>query len=238
MILPTIRASLSRDDAVRLAELVSGGASAAREAAQERLDEAGIDALLDDPRSLNAVLSENRVTLRPELVFYLIVRHALLEGGIEDRGTADYVTSVIFGFSRTGRAYRLTEGADREYHYLVDHIENLDSADEQHRFLLNLHLGDLALWLTGLFPDHLTARVRRRGAPAASYYERVGTAGYRAAASSKEAEKVGLGEVLESVAERFGGVRVALNRVSDRYLWRDKANPVERLLREVARGGA
>jgi len=36
------------------------------------------------------------------------------------------------------------------------------------------------------------------------------------------------------VARHFGGVRSALNRVSDRYLWRGSGNPVERFLREVS----
>ena len=237
MILPTIRASLSREDATLLAELVSGGAPEARAAALAHLDEAGVDALLDDPRTLNAVFTEPTIELRPELVFYLLVRHALLEGGIDDPATADYVTSVVFSFRRAGRAYRLSDEPGREDRYLVDHIAGLDGADARHRFLLNLHLGDFALWMTGIFPDHVSARVRRRGPPPASYFEEVGIAGYRTAASSDEAERMGLDEVLASVADHFSGVRVALNRVSDRYMWRNGGDRVGKTFREVSRGG-
>ena len=237
MILPTIRGSLSREDGLRLVDLVSGGAPEERTAALKRLEESGIDALLDDPRALAAALSAAPVGLRPELVFYLLVRHALLEGGINDSGTADYVTSVVFGFQHAGRAYRLTDDPGPEYRYLVDHIESLGGADARRRFLLNLHLGDFALWMTGIFPDHLSARARRRGAPPASYFEQVGIAGYRSAASTDQARRAGLGEVLASVANHFGGVRLALNRVSDRYMWRTGGDPVEKLLREVSRGG-
>ena len=38
------------------------------------------------------------------------------------------------------------------------------------------------------------------------------------------------------VSEHFGGVRKALNRLSDRYLWPGAGDPVERLLREVSNG--
>ena len=51
-----------------------------------------------------------------------------------------------------------------EYRYLSDQIDQLSSAGAPRRFLVNLHLGDFALWMTGIFPDHVSARVRRRGA--------------------------------------------------------------------------
>ena len=40
--------------------------------------------------------------------------------------------------------------------------------------------------------------------------------------------------VLKRVADHFGGVRVALNRISDRHFWPRGGDPVGRLLREVS----
>jgi hypothetical protein len=54
------------------------------------------------------------------------------------------------------------------------------------------------------------------------------------ASESPEAAALGVRDALASVARHFSGVRSALNRVSDRYLWRGGGNPVGRLLREVS----
>jgi hypothetical protein len=233
MILPTIRASFSRRDVLHLVHLLGGGDGELQRGAERRLDEEGADAILDDPRVLNALLTSPIASAPTRLVFYVLVRHALLEVGITDRGTADYVASMLVTFGREGRAYRPSETTPDEYHYLVDMIARLSEADRREAFLLRSHLGNFSLWLSGLFPDYLAARVRRKGAPDISYYERMGTTGYHLAARSPEAKTLGLDRLLRDVADHFGGVRTALNLVSDRYLCPRSGDPVNRLLREV-----
>jgi len=233
MILPNIRASFSRRDILHLVRLLSHGDEEIVAGAERRLDEDGADALLDDPRVLNALLTHPDAAAPTSLVFYVLVRHALLEVGIEDRSTADYVSSMLVAFGRGGRAYRVSDGTTEEYHYLVDMVARLASADRREAFLLRSHLGNFSLWLSGLFPDYLEARSRRKGAPSISYYERMGTTGYYLAAKSPEAASFGLDRILTDVGEHFAGVRCALNLVSDRYLWPRAGDPVARLLREV-----
>jgi hypothetical protein len=233
MILPTIRASFSRRDVVHLVHLLGHGDEEIVAGAERRLDEEGADALLDDPRVLNALLTDPGASAPTSLVFYVLVRHALLEVGIRDRGTADYVASLLVAFGRAGRAYRVSEATTDEYHYLVDMVARLASADRREAFLLRSHLGNFSLWLSGLFPDYLESRSRRKGAPSLSYYERMGTTGYHLAAKSPEAAPLGLDRVLTEVADHFAGVRSALNLVSDRYLCPRGGDPVGRLLREV-----
>lgn len=234
MILPTIRASFGRGDARHLVDLLGRSDPELRDAAEARLDEEGVDALLDDPRVLNALLTDESVKAPPELIFYVLVRHALLEGGLDSRPTADLVASVVVAFSRADRAYRPSEDSGERYHYLVDMVERIRTADEREAFMLKAHLGNFSLWLAGLFPDFLESRVRRRGAPTIDYYERMGATGYRMAAESRQAKALGVDGVFMGVAREFAGVRSALNRVSDRYLWGDGGDPVGRLLREVA----
>ena len=94
-------------------------------------------------------------------------------------------------------------------------------------------MGNFSLWLTGIFPDFLEARMRRRGGPPLDYYERMGITGYRMAADSPEAGRMGVEQVYRDVSKEFTGVRTALNRVSDRYLWPSAGDPVAKLLREV-----
>ena len=233
MILPTIRASFGRREALQLVELLGRHDTELRDAALARLEESGLDALLDDPRVLNALLTEPDVNAPPGLVFYALARHALLEGGIDDARVADHVASLLVTFGRERRAYHISDTDPEEFHYLVDLVIRMGEAEEGRAFLLRTHLGNFALWLAGLFPDYLERRTRR-GGPPLDYYERMGITGYRMAADSRQAESLGVGSLYRDVSTHFSGVRSALNRISDRYLWPDSGDPVGRLLREVS----
>ena len=181
MIMPTIRASLSRRDARQLVALIARDDPKIWEAARLRLDEHGVDSLLDDPRVLNGLLTDPEVSVPPPIVFYVLVRQALLKGGIDDPGTADYVASLIAAFGRARRAYRISAQDDGEFHYLADIVSEMRTAGGRRQFLLRMHMGDFALWMSGLFPDYLEARSRRRGAPPIAYFEELGADGYRLA---------------------------------------------------------
>jgi hypothetical protein len=238
MILPTARASFGRRDALHLVDLLAHTDEELRRSALERLEAQGVDCLLDDPRILNALLTRPDVKAPPSLVFYVLVRQSLLERGIDSRETADYVASVVLSFVRSGRAHRLSEGATEEYRYLIDMIARMgERTTAREAFLLRAHLGNFSLWLSGLFPDFIEARVRRRGAPPIGYYEAMGATGYTMASSSPEAGALGLESIFKDVSRHFSTVRVALNRVADRYLHPTGGDPVDRLLREVAATG-
>jgi hypothetical protein len=129
MILPTIRRELDREDGVKLAELLAGDDPDLRRRSLERLDEEGIDALLDDPRTLNAVLTATGVQLSAPIVFYIIARQALLETGVTDLALADYVASVILAFGKGKRAYQISDRDAEEYHYLADMMMGLAGSD-------------------------------------------------------------------------------------------------------------
>jgi hypothetical protein len=213
MIMPTIRASFNRQEAQHLVRLLGRGDAETERAAT-------------DPHAASSA----------EILAYVMVRHALLESGIDDRAMADYIATLVVRFGCGARAYRISERSDEELHYLVDIVSRTDGEDGKNAFLLRAHLGNYSLWLSGIFPDFLERRVERRGAPRISYYERMGATGYRLAAETREAEALGVGDLLRGVAQQFPGVRRALNRMSDRYLFPESANVVNRLLREVARG--
>lgn len=234
MILPNIRSSFDRADARFLIWLLTRGSETAREREETRLQEHGLDAILDDPRTLNAVLAGSRFSsARPELVFYVLVRHALLEDGITDRGVADYLSALLSAFGRGGRAWHIADD-NAEYRYLVDIAAAADQSSGRRAFLLRAHLGEFALWLSGIFPDHITSRVHRRAAPPISYYEEMGSAGYRLAARYSEAEQHGLAELYRNCADFFPALRIALNRIADRHLFPATGDRIDRLLRQVA----
>jgi len=206
-----------------------------RRGSGRRLREEGFDALLDDPRTLNALMSSGGISGAPApLVFYLLVRHALLEDGIRDRVIADYLAALLLHFGVRDRARRVEEGSEERYDYLVDILQAIEYASGRHAFLLKAHLGNYALWLSGLFADHIVARVHRRGAPGLEYYEEVGATGYRMAADTSQAETYGLDRLYRTCAERFPALRMALNHIADRYLFPSAGDPIDRLLRQVA----
>jgi hypothetical protein len=233
MILPNVRASFGRAEVSAILSAVAGSDAGAREELSDRLMNDGLDALLDDPRTLNAVLTgEHHGT--PALVFYLLVRHALLESGLDDRTLADYIAAVLLEFGREDRAFRIAHGDPATFYYLVDLVAAMERADGRRRFLVRAHLGNFALWLGGIFPDHITARVQRRGAPGIDYVEALGATGYRMAAESQLAHQHGLTELYRTAADVFPGLRVALNRVSDRYFFPARASSVSRLIRQAS----
>jgi hypothetical protein len=227
MIRPNVRASFGRREAELLLSLVGPGG-------EERLRSGGLDLLLDDRAVLQALVQRERVSPVPApLFFYVLVRHALLQREILDRRLADYTAAILLEFGAENRAHRI--GPDGEsFHYLTDILQALERARGEQEFRLRVHLGNFALWLAGVFPDHITHRVQRRGAPPLAYYDALGAAGFRSAAGSDLALRHGLGEVFLEAAERFRDVRAALNVLSDAVFFRRPGDPVERVLRQVS----
>jgi hypothetical protein len=234
MILPDVRGSFGRSEAAFLVWLLTRGEEQARAREEERLREEGLDAILDDPRTFNALMAGREFSSAPvHVVFYLLVRHALLEDDIRDRRIADYLAALLLAFGRAGHAHRV-EDEFVEFRYLVDIVAEADRSQGHRAFLLRAHMGEFALWLSGLFPDHIAARVQRRGAPGIAYYEELGAAGYRMAARFADAERHGLDRVYSECADSFPTLRVALNRVADRHIFPATGDRIERLLRQIA----
>jgi hypothetical protein len=234
MIVPNVRASFGRSEAAFVIWMLSRGVEPERDAAEERLREEGFDAILDDPRTHNALLAgRDFSTASPSLVFYLLVRHALLAEGMSDRALADYLAALLLAFGRVTPAQDLAQ-LTAEFRYLVDIASAADQSSGHRAFLLRAHLGEFALWLSGMFPDHINSRVQRRGAPGISYYEELGATGYRMAARFTDAERHGMDRVYLECADAFPRLRIALNSIADRHIFPATGDRIERLLRQVA----
>lgn len=237
MILPNVRASFGREEAAWLLGLLGEGDPREEERWGSVLAERGIDPLLDDPRILEAILEHPRLhPLPPGLVLYVMLRHTLLEMGIESRLLADYVAALVLEFGQGRRPFRIAEYDDKEYFYLVDILTDLERAGGRRAFLLRAHLGNFALWFAGLFPDHVVHREHRKGGPGLDYYEEMGQTGYAMAADDPHARHESLDALYRDAAQTFGPVRRALNAFSDQYLLPQPASPVERLLRQAKSG--
>lgn len=236
MILPDVRASFGRDEAASLVHLLAerGEDSCAWE---NVLAERGIDPLLDHPRIARAVLDGSTVSTLPlEVVAYVLLRRCLLDANVDDRLLADYVTSLFLHFGHTGRAEKIAAYDDREYRYLVDIVEEMAGAEGRRAFLLRAHLGNLSLWMSGLFPDRIDHRVHRHGGPGIDYFEKMGQTGFSLAAEDPFARRSALDDLYRAAAGAFVPMRRALNGFSDRFLTPRPSSPVDRFLRQARDG--
>jgi hypothetical protein len=234
MILGTVRRRLGRHDAQLALRLLAQGRSDEHERLSALLADQGIDALLDDPRLLAALMqAPGGMQASLPLFCYVVVRQALRTVGEDDRALADYVAAIVLHFGVRDRATRIADGDDEVYTTLASLLADVDSGDPRRSFLVRVHLGNYALWLSGLFPDHVEARRWRRGGPDLGYYEEMGRRGYQLAASHRLASEFGVGPLFDAAADRFGVLRLALTRVSDVLLFPNRHTP-ERLMRQVA----
>ncbi|MEO7458143.1 MAG: hypothetical protein ABIY52_17930 [Gemmatimonadaceae bacterium] len=233
MILANTRHQLTRNDAALAARLLARDSSLDVEEVEHRIADEGIDVVLDDPLMPAALLRPGKgINASLPLFAYVMVRHALQRLGEGDRALADYVAAVFLHFGMRDRAHRVGEADDQVYSTLADIAADLDDPDGQRSFLVRTHLGNYALWLSGLYPDYIEHRRWRRGGPDLDYYEEMGRRGYRLAADHRLAENHGLATLYATAAERFGLLRAALNDVSDALLFPDRYSP-ERLMRQV-----
>ena len=233
MILANTRHHLTRGDAELVARLIARDSGTDLSVVERQLADHGIDDVLDDPRLPIALMrSRQGACASLPLFAYVVIRHALRRLGEDDRMLADYVASVFVHFGVRDRSVRVGETDDQTYDTLASLCEDLDDPDGRRSFLVRTHLGNYALWLSGVFPDYIEHRRWRRGGPDLDYYEEMGRRGFRLAADHRLAEDHGLATLYATAAERFGLLRAALNDVSDALVFPDRYS-ADRLMRQV-----
>lgn len=233
MIAATLRNSLARNDAQFAMSLIARESAGEHERLEGRLRDGGIDAILDDPRLLDAIMGSPRGAHASLALFtYVVLRHTLRALGEQDRTIADYLASLVLHFGVGARALRVADVDDEVYTTLAQLLSDIDVPDPRRAFLVRAHLGNYALWLSGLFPDHIEYRRWRRGGPDMDYYTTLGRRGFELAAGHGLAPEYGVQLLYATAAERFELLRHALNEVSDRLIFPHHNSP-ERLLRQV-----
>src|SRR5215813_6285444 len=212
MILADTRHNLSRDDAQLATRILARDSGEELAVLEQRLADDGIDAILDDPRLAAALIRHPRAMQASLPLFaYVMIRHALRQAGESDRGLADYVSSLVIHFGFRDRSRRISPADDEIYDAIVDLCDDLNDPDARRSFLVRTHLGNYALWLSGLFPDFIEQRHTQRGGPDLDYYEAMGRRGFQLAADHRLAEEHGLSALFANAAARFGLLRTALN---------------------------
>ena len=234
MILANTRQHLTRNDAQLAMRVLARGSDSELGELEARLANDGIDAILDDPAlPIALVRSSTGAHASLPLFTYVMVRHALRRLGEGDRALADYLSAVVVHFGARDRSARVGESDDQIYAALTDLLNDVNDPDARRSFLVRAHLGNYALWLSGIFPDFVEQRRWNRGGPQLEYYEEMGRRGFQLAAEHRLAEEHGLAPLYAAAADRFGLLRLALNSLSD-WLFFPNVHTPERLMRQVA----
>jgi len=213
MIVADARSRLTRQDL----DLVIGALAEPagdRHAAEARLAREGLDAGLDDPGLPGRLLAGAMPGPSPSLLFYVLVRRALLAQGVMDRELADYVAALLREFADRRRAHHPSAHDDADHHYLVDIVADLSASTGERAFRMAVHLGNYALWFAGLFPERVEAQRLRRGGPGLAYYDNLGCRGFAEASDHWLAGRTRLAPVLRTAADQYPAIRRAVNGVS------------------------
>jgi hypothetical protein len=220
MILANTRGRLNSEDLRLVVLLLSQGSGARQARLEAQLAAEGPDALLDQPALLDRLLAV-RGLMQPSatLFYYVVVRHLLRRATVDDRELADYLAAMLLEFGQRDRAFRIDWNDDHHHRYLIDIVADLEATDGERRFRVMAHLGNFALWLSGLFPDYIAARRLRKGGPDVSYYQTLGRRGFALASDHVLADQYHLDGIFRSAAGRFGHIRQALNELSGRLLF-------------------
>jgi len=181
------------------------------------------DVILDDEKLFHAVLEHRGcLTLSSHFYFYILVRHVLRRSGIDDRIVSDYIAEILSEYSNIERTECRVHGQSEPINYFFEMLLALQRGDERNNFELRAHIGNHALFITGVFPDRIRVRAEKRGFPDLRYFEGMGQSSFRAARDHRLAQRYELTGVFDTLAERFQTARTALNDLSERLLtWDD-----------------
>jgi hypothetical protein len=101
--------------------------------------------------------------------------------------------------------------------YLSDLLLALKTASSYQTFLIRAHIGNYALFISGIFYESIESR-SQRGAPSFSFYEDLGRASFHALATHDVARRFELCDLFEKLADHFHQCRLALNCLTDEFV--------------------
>ncbi|MFQ5709572.1 MAG: hypothetical protein ACE5HO_19110 [bacterium] len=236
MIRANCRSRFTADDFAFITATLSKGPQNRVALTELLTDEDVRDQILDHELLFSAIVRNSGLSnISPFLYFYVLTRKAFLEHKIPDRDMADYVACMLAEFCSTKRAHTISKYHQKLYHYLTDLMCDFIDASSYEAFLMRSHVGNYALFMTGIFPDYVYRKATYgRRAPGFDYYEKMGSNSYRWAAQHKLATKYSLVQTLSNLAEQFRYVRIALNRLADDYIALDKQGErMDKMLRQI-----
>jgi hypothetical protein len=155
----------------------------------------------------------------PRLFFNILLRQALPNRrSAEERRAIHYLANVLSLFVHTERLHRVEAGDPRRYEYIVDLVTDAADAGPERQFLVHCHIGNYALFLSGLHAVAIEHRHRYRRRPVSlDYYRFTGRAFYATAAQNWRAARFGLTDALQQLSRRFDYYRGGLARIAEKF---------------------
>jgi hypothetical protein len=178
-----------------------------------------LESILESRYVHDALLDQQATWLdvSPQLFFDVMLRRAM--PGPRDRlerQVIHYLANLLGLFARTDRVYRLQAHETASFEYLADLMREGLEAGPERRFLVNAHIGNYALYLSGVCAPWVEHRRDYKRRPVSlEFYKRMGRSHYASAAGSSHAHTFGLREVFRHLAERFEHFRMGLRRLAD-----------------------
>lgn len=130
------------------------------------------------------------------------------------------VETTVFYLIASGRVYKFKYSSID----MDDVEERLKLVDEEKRFPLLRRIGDIALFLLGIFPEYLARRMIFRRSEKKNPEELIreveekGSFYYYLASTHEEAKRLGLSEILYVLSQNFMLMKKPLNFIAERYL--------------------
>lgn len=180
-----------------------------------------LESLIESDWVLKRILDRRELVLEisPFLFFSVVLRKAIgrPQGALE-RKVLNYVANVLSLFVHTDRLYRVQPGDAETKAYIVDLLQEAAESDSRWQFCIYTHIGNYALFLTGLYPQWIEYRHRYKRRPVdRSYYEEQGQIYFHQAAQHRLAREYQLEEVFLRLALDFRRYAQGLNRMADHY---------------------
>lgn len=213
--------SLAPADLVFLFERFPAPNVDAVEAARRVIEQPStLESLLESRFVVKAVLEPDSASLSvsPRLFFNVLLRHCL-PGRREaaEREALNYLANVLALFVRTDRLYRVQAGDGQAHEYLVDLVAEAANAKPERQFLVCTHIGNYAMFLSGICAPWIEHRRRYRRRPLSlDYYRGMGRSYYASAARHPRAQDLHLRGVFGQLSQRFDYYRSGLERLSQR----------------------
>lgn len=180
-----------------------------------------LESLLESRYVQDALLDQSArwLEVSPRLFFDVMLRRALPGSRTAlERQTIHYLANLLALFARTERVYRLQDGDEDQYRYLVDLVQQAHEADYARRFLVDAHIGNYSMYLSGIQAQWVNHRLRYHHRPVSlEYYRRMGRSYYASAAGHPASRDFGLREVFRHLAERFEHFRAGLQRLAQHW---------------------
>jgi hypothetical protein len=181
-----------------------------------------LESMLDSDFVFDKILGQRRflIDISPFLLFNVLLRRILTgERTAKERGVINYLANLLSLFVRTDRLYRVQQYDQETHENFVELIEEATYGDSRRQFLVYAHIGNYALFLTGLFPEWIEYRHRYQRRPVSpAFYTDLGRAYFERAAAHALAREYRLNEVFFRLAFMFDHYKSALNQLANRYL--------------------